>query len=106
MSETTIKEAIDGLKQACIDKLVENIKNSLESFDKLDEKKRLNEFGQGQSAIACCSNLIEVFRGLSSEERGKIMKDYPFMKDVFMNVITYIDLGLTFGYTELQKKEQ
>lgn len=97
---------MDSLKQACIDKLVENIKNSLESFYKLDEKKKLNEFGQGQSAIACCSNLIEIFRNLSNEERKNIVEDYPFMKDVFMNVITYMDLGLTFGYTELKEKEQ
>lgn len=100
MSEKTIKEAINELKDACVDKLIENIKECLASFDKLEEKHRFNEFAQGRTAIACCDNITEALQRMEHEDKIKLMSEYPEFKEIIMSSLTYLELGLTFDYTK------
>lgn len=93
-------------KKQCAEMMLATVKKIVEVWDGLPEEDKVKELGQARVAICSMDTITSIFQKMTDEQRNKLIEVEPEMRKVFTHALAYLDLGLTFGYTELAKDKK
>jgi len=112
MDEKKIKEmeeTLETLKSSTVDAIEKTSGLMLESFDQLDKEIRQKEFLQKSIAKSIMGVMIDSVKEniKSPDDLHKFLESSPLAKMLLDSLVSYMELGVTFGYMcKKEKKEE
>lgn len=97
-------KTLDKMKGLLENLIVDSTDKCYEGFMKLDKEIQKKDFAQKLTAQQIVDYIVDIIKNIDSEKRIEMMDKYDEIAHIFSAVLSYLELGLTLGYTEKVEK--
>lgn len=100
-----IKNALDSIKDICMDELQNVMDKLLTAFDGMTPEAKKIEFAEHIVAQSCIHQILATMKSMDEDKRKEMCEKYPEAKMILAILHTYLEMGLGFGYAEKQEEK-
>ena len=104
MKKDNETKTLEKIQELMSNLIVDSTDKLYDGFMKLDKKTQKKEFANQLVAKQIIEYIVDTIKGTDDKIRKEAMEKYEMVGKILSAVLSYLELGLSLGYTEKVKK--
>lgn len=97
-------KTLDKIQELMSSLIVDSTDKLYDAFMELDKKTQKKEFAQQLVAKQIIEYIVDIIKRTDDKTRKEVMAKYEMVGRILSAVLSYLELGLSLGYSEKVKK--